>query len=41
MPEELMLFCGLSIGYADADAPVNNFASERFALDQFAEFRGF
>lgn len=39
-PEELMLFCGMSIGYADPDAPVNRLRTRRLPLDQFATFRG-
>lgn len=40
-PENLMLFCGLSIGYADPAAPINSLRSERLPLGQFAELRGF
>lgn len=40
-PRELMLFCGMSIGYADTGAAVNGFRSDRLPLDQFAEFLGF
>lgn len=40
-PAELMLFCGMAIGYADPDAPVNRLRSHRLPLDRFAEFRGF
>ncbi|WP_394240568.1 nitroreductase [Halopseudomonas laoshanensis] len=39
-PEELMLFTGMSIGYADTDAPANRLRSRRAALDEFARFRG-
>lgn len=39
-PEELMLFCGMAIGYADPDAPVNRLRTRRLPLDQFATFRG-
>jgi nitroreductase len=35
-PESEMLFCGMSIGYADPTAPVNSLRSERFSVDQFA-----
>jgi nitroreductase len=35
---EHMLFCGMSIGYADPAAPVNTLATERAALDSFAVF---
>jgi nitroreductase len=33
-----MLFCGLAIGYADPDAPVNAFERDRASLDEFARF---
>lgn len=39
-PEELILFCGMAIGYADPDAPVNSLRTRRLPLDQFATFRG-
>ena len=39
-PAELMLFCGMAIGYADEAAPVNGFRSRRLALDAFAQFLG-
>lgn len=39
-PANQMLFCGMSIGYADPDAAVNRLCSERMALDDFASFRG-
>jgi len=35
-PEELMLFCGMAIGYKDENAAVNNLISERLAFDDFA-----
>jgi nitroreductase len=34
-PDELMLFCGMAIGHADTDHPVNGLRSERLPLDQF------
>lgn len=37
-PAEEMLFCGVSIGYADPAAPVNSLRSERMPLDQWATF---
>lgn len=37
-PDELMLFCGLAIGKANADAPINSLVSERAPLDDFATF---
>ena len=35
-PENEMLFCGMAIGHADPDAPVNTLTSERFGVDEFA-----
>jgi len=40
-PEELMLFCGMAIGYADESSAVNRLDSERISLDDFASFHGF
>jgi nitroreductase len=37
-PDEELLFCGMSIGHADADAVINTLASERMPLDQWATF---
>lgn len=37
-PEELMLVCGMAIGYRDPDAEVNKVASERIPLDEWATF---
>ncbi len=39
VPESEMVFCGMSLGYADESAPVNSLVSERAALDEFAVFR--
>lgn len=39
-PAELMLFCGMAIGYADPDAPVNRLNTRRLPLEQIASFRG-
>ena len=39
-PEEWMLFCGMAIGYADTQAPINRLNSERLPLEDFAQFRG-
>ncbi len=36
--EELMLFCGVAIGHANPDAPVNSLESEREPLSTFAKF---
>ncbi|XOV90042.1 MAG: nitroreductase [Pseudomonadota bacterium] len=37
-PAEQMLFCGMAIGYADPDAPVNQLVSEREPFDVYARF---
>ena len=35
---EDMLFCGMSIGYQDKDAPVNSLKSNRRDIDEWAKF---
>lgn len=40
-PDHSMLFCGMSIGYADPDATVNHLNTERMDLDDFTTLRGF
>ncbi len=37
-PDEELLFCGMAIGHADPDAPVNALKSERMPLDDWATF---
>lgn len=37
-PDELMLFCGMAIGHAAADEPVNTLVSDREPLDVWARF---
>ncbi|MEE9414915.1 MAG: nitroreductase [Acidimicrobiales bacterium] len=37
-PAELMLFCGVAIGKADRQAPINSLVSERLPLDQWCSF---
>ncbi len=39
-PPELMLFCGMAIGYRDPDHPVNQLVTQRAPLEEFAQFRG-
>ena len=41
IPEELMLFCGMGIGFADENDPINTYRSKREAIDDFADFIGF
>ena len=40
MPAERMLFCGMAIGHANPDHPVNQFVSARAPLSAFASFQG-
>jgi len=40
-PEELMLFCGMAIGYRDETEPVNALVTARAPLSDFATFTGF
>ena len=36
LPEEHMLFCGIALGHADTEAPINNWRTERAELAEFA-----
>lgn len=40
IPEELMFFCGLAIGYADDADPINALETDRAPLGEFATFKG-
>lgn len=37
-PDELMLACGMAVGYADSTAPINALRSDRMAVDEFTTF---
>ncbi len=37
-PDEELLFCGMAIGRADPEAPINTLRSERMPLDDWATF---
>ena len=37
-PPEQRIFCGVAIGHADPDAPINSLVTEREPLDVFARF---
>jgi len=37
-PSDLMLFCGLAIGKANHEHPINSLVSERAAVEEFATF---
>jgi nitroreductase len=39
--ERYMFFCGMAIGYRDAQAPLNNFERERVPLAEQVKFIGF
>ena len=39
--DDHIFFCGMAIGYRDADSPVNAFDVPRVTLDETVEFRGF
>ena len=41
IPDELMLFCGMGIGYADENHPINSWRTDREAVDNFTTFYGF
>ncbi|HEY0130185.1 MAG TPA: nitroreductase [Allosphingosinicella sp.] len=41
LPAERILYCGMALGYADGDAPINALRTEREPVDEFARFRGF
>jgi nitroreductase len=36
LPESLSLVCGIAVGYADLDHPVNNYRTAREPVDVFA-----
>jgi nitroreductase len=41
LPDELMVYCGISLGYADAAQPINSLTIDRAPLSDIAELRGF
>ena len=41
MPAERMLYCGMALGYADRDHPINCWRTDRAPLADYATFRGF
>lgn len=41
LPDHLMIYSGMALGYADANAPVNVWRSPREPLDTYASFDGF
>jgi nitroreductase len=41
LPDNLMVYSGLALGYADEAAPINSWRSPREPVDAFASFSGF
>ncbi len=41
VPEDEYIICGMSLGFADENAPVNTLVSEREPVSSFATFHGF
>jgi len=41
LPDNEMIYCGMALGYADPNAPVNALRSDRAPVDEFATFKGF
>ena len=41
VPAERALVCGIALGYADADHPVNNYRTERETVEHFSGWHGF
>jgi nitroreductase len=41
LDEHDMIYCGMALGYADTEHPVNSLRSERASVDEFARFAGF
>lgn len=40
LPEDRMFYCGMALGYADPDDPVNRWRTGRAPLEEFARFFG-
>ncbi len=41
MPDQELTVCGIAVGYADTNAPVNRFRTDRLGLEEFTTFRGY
>jgi len=41
MPQELLLFSGMALGWRDESAPINTLRTDRAPLEEFASLRGF
>ena len=40
VPDEQRLYCGMALGYADPDAPINQWRTGRAPLEDWARFEG-
>jgi len=41
LPDHMMLFSGMALGYADEAAPINSWRAPRAPLEEYARFSGF
>jgi hypothetical protein len=41
LPDAMMVYCGISLGYADPSQPINGLVIDRAPLEDIAELRGF
>ena len=41
LPESHIFYCGIALGHADPDHPINGFETDRAPVEAFAHFRGF
>ncbi|MCY4185861.1 MAG: nitroreductase [Rhodobacteraceae bacterium] len=41
LPDEEIVVCGIAVGYADPENPVNKFKTPRIDLDEYSDFLGF
>ncbi|MEM8986494.1 MAG: nitroreductase [Pseudomonadota bacterium] len=40
-PDDMEIYCGMALGFADTEAPVNRLTSTRASVEDFTAFRGF
>ena len=41
LPDDQLVVCGIALGHADPDAPVNDFRTDRAPLSDYTDLRGF
>lgn len=39
IPDELQIYCGMAVGHADANHPINAWRTTRASVDEIATFR--